>query len=122
KNTRFLKLKITHPTMSVKIYMSTGKLFYVRRCRETGDRLRKKNRDFGEDKLSASNLLKIWEEIQLKNTISRTPTIMSKSMNMLRTRRRDNNVKPNRKLDRKSSRGMIYENEELRLKTININA
>nr|XP_022920471.1 GATA zinc finger domain-containing protein 8 [Onthophagus taurus] len=47
---------------------------------------------------------------------------MSKSMNMLRTRRRDNNVKPNRKLDRKSSRGMIYENEELRLKTININA
>lgn len=43
-------------------------------------------------------------------------------MNMLRTRRRDNNVKPNRRLDRKSSRGMIYENEELRLKTININA
>ncbi|XP_064214301.1 pre-mRNA-splicing factor CWC22 homolog isoform X2 [Tribolium castaneum] len=47
---------------------------------------------------------------------------MSKSMNMLRTRRRDNNVKPNRRLDRKSSRGMIYENEELRLRTININA
>ncbi|CAH0549357.1 unnamed protein product [Brassicogethes aeneus] len=54
---------------------------------------------------------------------------MSKSNNMLRTRRRDNNVKPNRRdtrqnlrLDRKSSRGMIYENEELRLKTININA
>ncbi|XP_060533186.1 uncharacterized protein LOC132706101 isoform X2 [Cylas formicarius] len=49
--------------------------------------------------------------------------------NMLRTRRRDNNVKPNRRdfslknrLDRKSSRGMLYENEELRLKTININA
>ncbi|XP_066251772.1 uncharacterized protein [Euwallacea similis] len=41
---------------------------------------------------------------------------------MLRTRRRDNNVKPNRRLDRKSSRGMLYENEELRLKTININA
>ncbi|RZC33212.1 MIP-T3 domain containing protein [Asbolus verrucosus] len=47
---------------------------------------------------------------------------------MLRTRRRDNNVKPNRRdarisrLDRKSSRGMIYENEELRLRTININA
>uniref|UniRef100_A0A1Y1MCW3 Uncharacterized protein n=1 Tax=Photinus pyralis TaxID=7054 RepID=A0A1Y1MCW3_PHOPY len=47
---------------------------------------------------------------------------MSKSANMLRTRRRDNNVKPNRRLDRKSSRGMLYENEELRLKTININA
>ncbi|XP_049824601.1 dual specificity protein kinase splA isoform X2 [Aethina tumida] len=47
---------------------------------------------------------------------------MSKSTNMLRTRRRDNNVKPNRRLDRKSSRGMLYENEELRLKTININA
>ncbi|KAJ3650428.1 hypothetical protein Zmor_016529 [Zophobas morio] len=47
---------------------------------------------------------------------------MSKSTNMLRTRRRDNNVKPNRRLDRKSSRGMIYENEELRLRTININA
>ncbi|XP_044763403.1 uncharacterized protein LOC123320226 isoform X2 [Coccinella septempunctata] len=50
------------------------------------------------------------------------------SVNMLRTRRRDNNVKPNRRdfragrLDRKSSRGMIYENEELRLRTININA
>ncbi|VEN42635.1 unnamed protein product [Callosobruchus maculatus] len=48
--------------------------------------------------------------------------------NMLRTRRRDVNVKPNRRdsrlsrLDRKSSRGMLYENEELRLKTININA
>ncbi|KAF2880459.1 hypothetical protein ILUMI_25707 [Ignelater luminosus] len=47
---------------------------------------------------------------------------MSKSANMLRTRRKDNNVKPNRRLDRKSSRGMLYENEELRLKTININA
>ncbi|KOC65086.1 hypothetical protein WH47_04676 [Habropoda laboriosa] len=41
---------------------------------------------------------------------------------MLRARRRDVSVKPNRKLDRKSSRGMIYENEELRLRTININA
>ncbi|XP_026473253.1 uncharacterized protein LOC113377228 [Ctenocephalides felis] len=41
---------------------------------------------------------------------------------MLRTRRKDVNVKPNRRLDRKSSRGMIYENEELRLRTININA
>ncbi|CAH2005749.1 unnamed protein product [Acanthoscelides obtectus] len=47
---------------------------------------------------------------------------------MLRTRRRDVNLKPNRRdarlsrLDRKSSRGMLYENEELRLKTININA
>jgi len=41
---------------------------------------------------------------------------------MLRARRRDVNVKPNRRLDRKSSRGMLYENEELRLRTININA
>lgn len=41
---------------------------------------------------------------------------------MLRCRRRDVSVKPNRKLDRKSSRGMIYENEELRLRTIHINA
>ncbi|XP_054276445.1 mucin-5AC-like [Macrosteles quadrilineatus] len=41
---------------------------------------------------------------------------------MLRARRRDVNVKPNRVLDRNSSRGMIYENEELRLRTININA
>ncbi|XP_023310807.1 uncharacterized protein LOC108904616 isoform X2 [Anoplophora glabripennis] len=53
---------------------------------------------------------------------------MSRPMNMLRTRRKDCNVKPNRRgakparLDRKSSRGMLYENEELRLKTININA
>lgn len=43
-------------------------------------------------------------------------------LGMLRARRRDVSVKPNRKLDRKSSRGMIYENEELRLRTININA
>ncbi|KAG4075822.1 hypothetical protein HA402_003648 [Bradysia odoriphaga] len=41
---------------------------------------------------------------------------------MLRERRRHANFKPNRKLDRKSSRGMLYENEELRLRTININA
>jgi len=41
---------------------------------------------------------------------------------MLRARRRDVNIKPNRRLDRKSSRGMLYENEELRLRTININA
>jgi hypothetical protein len=41
---------------------------------------------------------------------------------MLRARRRDVNVKPNRRLDRKSSRGMLYENEELRLRTISINA
>lgn len=41
---------------------------------------------------------------------------------MLRARRRDICIKPNRKLDRKSSRGMIYENEELRLRTIHINA
>ncbi|XP_014209702.1 uncharacterized protein LOC106640250 [Copidosoma floridanum] len=41
---------------------------------------------------------------------------------MLRARRRDISIKPNRKLDRKSSRGMIYENEELRLRTIHINA
>ncbi|XP_045468153.1 uncharacterized protein LOC123676344 isoform X2 [Harmonia axyridis] len=31
-------------------------------------------------------------------------------------------LKPHHRLDRKSSRGMIYENEELRLRTININA
>jgi hypothetical protein len=41
---------------------------------------------------------------------------------MLRARRRDASIKPNRVLDRNSSRGMIYENEELRLRTININA
>lgn len=41
---------------------------------------------------------------------------------MLRARRRDISIKPNRKLDRKSTRGMIYENEELRLRTIHINA
>ncbi|XP_037966173.2 uncharacterized protein LOC105395957 isoform X1 [Plutella xylostella] len=47
---------------------------------------------------------------------------MSGASSMLRTRRKDVNLKPNRKLDRKSSRGMLYENEELRLRTININA
>ena len=31
-------------------------------------------------------------------------------------------IKPNRKLDKRSSRGMLYENEELRLRTIEINA
>ncbi|KAI5701009.1 hypothetical protein M8J75_005237 [Diaphorina citri] len=41
---------------------------------------------------------------------------------MLRARRRDVTAKPNRVLDKSSSRGMIYENEELRLRTININA
>ncbi|XP_016997553.2 uncharacterized protein [Drosophila takahashii] len=37
-------------------------------------------------------------------------------------RRRHAHFKLNSRLDRKSSRGMIYENEELRLRTININA
>ncbi|XP_016997543.2 uncharacterized protein [Drosophila takahashii] len=41
---------------------------------------------------------------------------------MLRERRRHAHFKLNSRLDRKSSRGMIYENEELRLRTININA
>lgn len=41
---------------------------------------------------------------------------------MLRARRRDATLKPNRTLDRNASRGMLYENEELRLRTININA
>ncbi|XP_001945409.2 uncharacterized protein LOC100164648 [Acyrthosiphon pisum] len=41
---------------------------------------------------------------------------------MLRSRRRDATLKPNRTLDRSASRGMLYENEELRLRTININA
>ncbi|XP_017145013.1 serine/arginine repetitive matrix protein 1 isoform X8 [Drosophila miranda] len=41
---------------------------------------------------------------------------------MLRERRRHAHFKLNTRLDRKSSRGMIYENEELRLRTININA
>ncbi|KAG8232330.1 hypothetical protein J437_LFUL012920 [Ladona fulva] len=41
---------------------------------------------------------------------------------MLRSRKKDVNIKPNRKLDKRSSRGMLYENEELRLRTIEINA
>lgn len=41
---------------------------------------------------------------------------------MLRARRKDKDVRPNRLLDRTASRGMLYENEELRLRTININA
>lgn len=49
-------------------------------------------------------------------------TMAPGTSSMLRARRRDVNVKPNRVLDRNSSRGMIYENEELRLRTININA
>ena len=41
---------------------------------------------------------------------------------MLRSRKKDVRIKPNRKLDKRSSRGMLYENEELRLRTIEINA
>ncbi|XP_071449528.1 uncharacterized protein [Hetaerina americana] len=41
---------------------------------------------------------------------------------MLRSRKKDANIKPNRKLDKRSSRGMLFENEELRLRTIEINA
>lgn len=44
------------------------------------------------------------------------------SNSMLRARRKDKDVRPNRLLDRTASRGMLYENEELRLRTININA
>ncbi|XP_065206753.1 uncharacterized protein LOC135836085 isoform X2 [Planococcus citri] len=44
------------------------------------------------------------------------------SNSMLRARRKDKDVKPNRHLDRTASRGMLYENEDLRLRTININA
>ncbi len=39
---------------------------------------------------------------------------------MHRQRKRDLNLKPNRVLDKRSSRGMIYENEELRLRTLAI--
>ncbi|CAL8125613.1 unnamed protein product [Orchesella dallaii] len=39
---------------------------------------------------------------------------------MYRQRKRDLNLKPNRQLDKRSSRGMIYENEELRMRTIAI--
>ncbi|XP_065331933.1 uncharacterized protein LOC135934257 isoform X3 [Cloeon dipterum] len=42
--------------------------------------------------------------------------------NMMRARRKDASVRPNRWLDKKSSRGMLFENEELRLRTIEINA
>ncbi|KAK2724652.1 uncharacterized protein LOC136032960 isoform X4 [Artemia franciscana] len=41
---------------------------------------------------------------------------------MLRSRKKDVRVKPNRKLDKRSSRGMVFENEELRMRTIEINA
>lgn len=47
---------------------------------------------------------------------------MNGGTRMLRARRKDINVKPNRRLDRKSSRGMLFENEELRMRTITINA
>jgi len=40
---------------------------------------------------------------------------------MHRQRKKDLNLKPNRVLDKRSSRGMIYENEELRIRTIHIN-
>ncbi|XP_032596497.1 proteoglycan 4 isoform X7 [Drosophila grimshawi] len=51
---------------------------------------------------------------QRKSTQSSSPTKAK--------RRRHAHYKLNTRLDRKSSRGMIYENEELRLRTININA
>ncbi|KAF6202425.1 hypothetical protein GE061_004824 [Apolygus lucorum] len=40
---------------------------------------------------------------------------------VLRARRSGVSVKPNRVLDKGSSRGMIYENEELRMRNINYN-
>lgn len=41
---------------------------------------------------------------------------------MLRARKKDNSLKPQRKLDKRSSRGMVFENEELRLRTLEISA
>uniref|UniRef100_A0A6P7GLI2 Uncharacterized protein LOC114343887 n=1 Tax=Diabrotica virgifera virgifera TaxID=50390 RepID=A0A6P7GLI2_DIAVI len=75
------------------------------------------------EKTSLVHIEALWNFLISNNFGKRLFEIkMSRPMNMLRTRRKDCNVKPNRRLDRKSSRGMIYENEELRLKTININA
>lgn len=50
------------------------------------------------------------------------PIMTPGTNSMLRARRKDKDVRPNRLLDRTASRGMLYENEELRLRTININA
>ncbi|KAI4492302.1 hypothetical protein M0802_009883 [Mischocyttarus mexicanus] len=70
-------------------------------------------------KVSILDTLEFEEEINERNMMADAGV---GGVGMLRARRRDVSVKPNRKLDRKSSRGMIYENEELRLRTIHINA
>ncbi|XP_063603467.1 uncharacterized protein LOC134779315 [Penaeus indicus] len=41
---------------------------------------------------------------------------------MMRSKKKEGNLKPSRKLDKRSSRGVMFENEELRLRTIEINA
>ncbi|XP_071532208.1 LOW QUALITY PROTEIN: uncharacterized protein [Panulirus ornatus] len=41
---------------------------------------------------------------------------------MMRSRKKEGNLKPSRKLDKRSSRGVMFENEELRMRTIEINA
>ncbi|XP_063874451.1 uncharacterized protein LOC135107935 [Scylla paramamosain] len=40
----------------------------------------------------------------------------------MRSRKKEGAVKPSRKLDKRSSRGVMFENEELRMRTIEINA
>ncbi|XP_045590419.1 uncharacterized protein [Procambarus clarkii] len=41
---------------------------------------------------------------------------------MMRSKKKEGNLKPSRKLDKRSSRGVMFENEELRMRTIEINA
>ncbi|KAK6622178.1 hypothetical protein RUM44_001985 [Polyplax serrata] len=76
----------------------------------------------GQDKAQAE---KFWNRITGAKTthgITGVTMPMTGGTRMLRARRKDCNLKPNRRLDRKSSRGMLFENEELRMRTITINA
>lgn len=41
---------------------------------------------------------------------------------IMRSRKKEGAIKPSRKLDKRSSRGVMFENEELRMRTIEINA
>ena len=90
-----------------------------RRRRRRTARKRRGNEVYEKRILGSLSIIGLWVWV---NMMAGTGVSAGGGGGMLRARRRDVSVKPNRKLDRKSSRGMIYENEELRLRTIHINA
>lgn len=100
------------------------------RRRRTADRKKKKRKALYNDDLIwpwKTYDQEYWDRfgylIGINGTINfRSKMPINGGTRMLRARRKDINIKPNRRLDRKSSRGMLFENEELRMRTITINA